>query len=47
MFVVEVDWFGKVFVGGLVSDIDEVVLEKYFSYYGRFIEGKYNILINF
>uniref|UniRef100_K1QQP3 Uncharacterized protein n=1 Tax=Magallana gigas TaxID=29159 RepID=K1QQP3_MAGGI len=35
----EADRPGKVFVGGLASDIDEAVLEKYFSHYGRLTEG--------
>lgn len=43
----EADRPGKVFVGGLASDIDEAVLEKYFSHYGRLTEGKYNISVNF
>lgn len=43
----EADRPGKVFVGGLASDIDEAVLEKYFSHYGRLTEGKYNISIHF
>ncbi|XP_062605728.1 uncharacterized protein LOC134267541 isoform X2 [Saccostrea cucullata] len=34
----EADRPGKVFVGGLASDIDEAVLEKYFSHYGRLTE---------
>lgn len=43
----EADRPGKVFVGGLASDIDEAVLEKYFSHYGRLTEGIYYILVNF
>lgn len=43
----EADRPGKVFVGGLASDIDEAVLEKYFSHYGRLTEGIYNISVNF
>lgn len=38
----EADRPGKVFVGGLASDIDEAVLEKYFSHYGRLTEGNFS-----
>lgn len=43
----EADRPGKVFVGGLASDIDEAVLEKYFSHYGRLTEGNYSISVKF
>lgn len=42
----EADRPGKVFVGGLASDIDEAVLEKYFSHFGRLTEGNYCTSLN-
>lgn len=37
----EADRPGKLFIGGLDTETDEKALEKYFSKYGRIVEGTY------
>lgn len=37
----EADRPGKLFIGGLDTETDEKALEKYFSKYGRIVEGTF------
>lgn len=38
--MLEKDRPGKIFIGGLAVEVDEAVLEKEFSQFGRITEGK-------